>query len=202
MSVPLTKELVESSARSLLEMISRIHARGWCDATSGNYSVLVRREPTVLLITRSGVDKGRISAEDLLPIGQDGRPIGGRTDKPSAETAIHLTLVRDNAAAAVLHTHSVWGTLLSELFVEQRGFTLSGYEMLKGIRGVDSHRDAVWGFLVGVLAFLGLSHAMAAVVSTSVAVVRTSWPPSHGSSRRSCMPWLRSAMSELGRLWK
>ncbi len=98
----------------------------------------------MLLITRSGVDKGRISAEDLLPIGQDGKPIGGRTDKPSAETAIHLTLVRETAAAAVLHTHSVWGTLLSELFVEQRGFTLSGYEMLKGIHGVDSHRDSVW----------------------------------------------------------
>jgi len=37
-----------------------------------------------------------------------------------------------------------------------------------GLYGVASrigrHRDAVWGFLVGVLAFLGLSHAMAAVL--------------------------------------
>jgi methylthioribulose-1-phosphate dehydratase len=144
MSQPLTKELVESSARALLETISRVYARGWCEATSGNYSVTVRHDPLVLLITRSGIDKGRIVPEDLLAIGQDGAPIGGRAERPSAETALHLTLVRETGAAAILHTHSVWGTLLGEQFVEQRGFTVSGYEMLKGIEGVGSHRDGVW----------------------------------------------------------
>lgn len=33
--------------------------------TSGNFSAVVSSEPLVLAISRSGVDKGRLSAEDL-----------------------------------------------------------------------------------------------------------------------------------------
>ena len=39
----------------------------------------------------------------------------------------------------MLHTHSVWSTVLSDYFFPQGGFELSGYEMLKGLEGISTH---------------------------------------------------------------
>ena len=63
-----------------------------------------------------------------------------RTDeRPSAETGLHLVLTRQPGVGAVLHTHSVWGTLLSDIFASAGGFHVEGYEMLKGLTGVRTH---------------------------------------------------------------
>ena len=40
---------------------------------------------------------------------------------------------------AVLHTHSVWATVLSDLYHPQGGVVLEGYEMLKGLEGIRTH---------------------------------------------------------------
>jgi methylthioribulose-1-phosphate dehydratase len=45
---------------------------------------------------------------------------------------------------AVLHVHSVWGTLLSEKYGPTGGFWLEGYEMLKGLSGIKSHESRIW----------------------------------------------------------
>jgi methylthioribulose-1-phosphate dehydratase len=47
-------------------------------------------------------------------------------------------------AGAVLHTHSVWSTVLSGTFASQGGLGLEGYEMLKGLEGVRTHRHREW----------------------------------------------------------
>ncbi|MCP4814944.1 MAG: methylthioribulose 1-phosphate dehydratase, partial [Planctomycetaceae bacterium] len=44
----------------------------------------------------------------------------------------------------ILHTHSVWATLLSEQFFGQGGFTMTDYEMLKGLDEVTSHEHQEW----------------------------------------------------------
>ena len=90
-----------------------LHARGWALATSGNFSAVVRREPLVLAISRSGVDKGRLVAADILQVDGNGLPLEADA-RPSDETVVHLAVVRERGAGAVLHTHSVWNTLLSE----------------------------------------------------------------------------------------
>jgi methylthioribulose-1-phosphate dehydratase len=64
--------------------------------------------------------------------------------KPSAETLLHLAVVRSTGAGAVLHTHSVWSTILSDYYVAQGGFFIQGYEMLKGLDGVGSHEHREW----------------------------------------------------------
>ena len=64
--------------------------------------------------------------------------------RPSAETALHLAVVQSQGAGAVLHTHSVWSTVLSELYSPERGLRLSGFEMLKGLEGVRTHLHAEW----------------------------------------------------------
>jgi methylthioribulose-1-phosphate dehydratase len=62
--------------------------------------------------------------------------------RPSDETVVHLAVVRERAAGSVLHTHSVWGTLLSEAAGDEGGLTLAGFEMLKGLSGVATHDHA------------------------------------------------------------
>ena len=64
--------------------------------------------------------------------------------KPSAETLLHIEIARRRGAGAVLHTHSVWTTVLSDLHAAAGGFTIEGYEMLKGLHGVRSHDHREW----------------------------------------------------------
>jgi methylthioribulose-1-phosphate dehydratase len=61
--------------------------------------------------------------------------------RPSAEASIHLAIVRTRGAGAVLHTHSLWSTILSEA---GDGLALQGYEMLKGLEGVTTHHHSEW----------------------------------------------------------
>ena len=55
-----------------------------------------------------------------------GRILEGRAGKASDETRLHLTLVRQAGAGSVLHTHSVWGTLLSAANFSAGTLTLVG----------------------------------------------------------------------------
>jgi methylthioribulose-1-phosphate dehydratase len=120
-----------------------LHARGWALGTSGNFSAVVRRQPLGLAISRSGVDKGRLSPRDFLEVDATGRPIEGG-GRPSDETVVHLAVVGERSAGAVLHTHSVWGTVLSEAEGDAGGLALTGYEMLKGLSGVRTHEHREW----------------------------------------------------------
>jgi methylthioribulose-1-phosphate dehydratase len=47
-------------------------------------------------------------------------------------------------AGAVLHTHSMWSTLLSDRHSARRGLVVEGYEMLKGLHGVATHEHREW----------------------------------------------------------
>ena len=64
--------------------------------------------------------------------------------KPSAETLLHLAVVRVTGAGAVLHTHSVWSTILSDYHNGRGGFFIEGYEMLKGLEGIGTHEHREW----------------------------------------------------------
>jgi methylthioribulose-1-phosphate dehydratase len=120
-----------------------LHARGWALGTSGNFSAVVRREPLVLAISRSGVDKGRLAPADILEVDGNGLPLEAEA-RPSDETVVHLAVVCERGAGAVLHTHSVWNTLLSEAAGDAGGLRLCGYEMLKGLAGVSTHEHDEW----------------------------------------------------------
>jgi methylthioribulose-1-phosphate dehydratase len=123
-------------ARQLAEIGRRFYARGWALGTSGNFSAVVARKPLRLAITASSVPKGALTARDILQCDERGQVIG-RKGRPSAETLLHVEVVRLRGAGAVLHTHSVWSTMLSESW--GAALTIEGYEMLKGLAGVASH---------------------------------------------------------------
>ena len=118
--------------------------RGWSVGTSSNYSIVLSRDPLELLITASGKDKGRLVHGDFVRIGADGRPVADGQPKSSAETLLHVVAAGQPGVGAVLHTHSIWGTLLSDFYWPQGGFEIAGYEMLKGLEGVSSHEYTAW----------------------------------------------------------
>jgi methylthioribulose-1-phosphate dehydratase len=134
-------------ARAFNVIGSDFHARGWVLGTSGNFSTVISRKPLKLIITASSVSKGDIRPADVLTVGANGAPVGksGTSGlRPSAETALHVAVVKSRGAGAVLHTHSVWSAVLSELCGAERGLRLSGFEMLKGLEGVRTHEHTEW----------------------------------------------------------
>jgi methylthioribulose-1-phosphate dehydratase len=130
-------------ASALAEIGRALHSRGWALGTSGNFSAVVRREPLRLAITPTGLDKGSLTSAQILEVDDAGCVVRGR-GRPSAETAIHLAIARMTSAGAVLHTHSVWSTVLSGIHASKGGLLLEGYEMLKGLHGVTSHQHREW----------------------------------------------------------
>ncbi len=139
-----------AAVQSKLAAVSRrCYARGWALGTSGNFSAVVSRRPLRLAITASAVPKGRLSRLDILQCDERGHVVGGGkrargSRRPSAETLLHLEIARLRNAGAVLHTHSVWTTVLSDLHNAHGGVWLEGYEMLKGLAGVSSHEHREW----------------------------------------------------------
>jgi methylthioribulose-1-phosphate dehydratase len=132
-----------SLAIQLASFGREFHSRGWALGTSGNYSAVLKRKPLRLLITSSGLDKSALSPKAFLKIDQNAKVLRGK-GKPSAETFLHLAVVRARNAGCVLHTHSVWSTLLSERHAGKGGLAISGYEMLKGLEGVKTHEHREW----------------------------------------------------------
>jgi len=123
------------------ELVAAIHfcfQRGWAPGTGGNFSAVQTRSPLRLLITPSGVNKGQVTGEELLEIDATGAVLRGQ-GKTSAETQLHLAIVASRRAGAVMHTHSVWSTLLSRRYAAAGELTIEGYEMLKGLQGVQTH---------------------------------------------------------------
>jgi len=138
----MAEELLEMGQR-LAEIGRRLDDRNWVLGTSGNFSVVVQRQPLRLAITPSGVSKGALSPNQCLEIDADLAVIQG-TGKPSAEARLHLEIVTARGANAVLHTHSLWSTLLSDEHASREGLGIEGYEMLKGLAGVSSHQHREW----------------------------------------------------------
>lgn len=140
---------------ALIEVGQIFWQRGWSVGTSSNYSVVVNRDPLQLLLTASGKHKGRLTRGDFVLVDAQGQATLGTAGaatgttavaqpKSSAETLLHCVAAEQAGAGAVLHTHSVWSTVLSDRFAPQGGILLEGYEMLKGLSGVTTHEHAQW----------------------------------------------------------
>ena len=131
-------------AEYFVSLGSDFHRRGWVLGTSGNFSAVVEREPIRLAITASSVDKGRLRPDQILEVDGEGCVVKMAEGKPSAETLLHVAIVGTLGAGAVLHTHSVWSTVLSDYHIGHCGFFIEGYEMLKGLEGVATHEHREW----------------------------------------------------------
>jgi L-fuculose-phosphate aldolase len=95
----------ESHRRALAEVGRRMYAARLVAGADGNASVRVG--PERLLVTPSGVAKGRLAPEDLVLVDLDGRPVG--RGRPSSELGMHLAVYRQRPdVAAAVHAHPPW----------------------------------------------------------------------------------------------
>ena len=131
------------AAADLAEIGRGFYARGWVLGTSGNFSAVISREPLRLAITSTGLDKGNLAPRQFLEIDDATNVVRGE-GRPSAEALLHLAIARGLDVGAILHTHSVWSTVLSRSHASQGGIALEGFEMLKGLEGVRTHKHREW----------------------------------------------------------
>ena len=134
----IAKKIAEAT-KELRRLGKDYHRRGWCLGTSGNFSVVLEHDPLLVLVTASGKDKSQLRKEDFAIVDENATPIIKDGPKPSAEALLHVTAIKHTGAGAVLHTHSVWSTILSEKHFKNRSLTIDGYEMLKGLDGIKTH---------------------------------------------------------------
>jgi methylthioribulose-1-phosphate dehydratase len=132
------------AAEELVRLGTDFHRRSWMLGTSGNLSAVLSRDPLRVAITASSIDKGRMTTNQILEIDDNATMLRGGDGRPSAETLLHLEVVRSTGAGAVMHTHSVWTTVLSDYHHDHGGFHIEGYEMLKGLEGVRTHEHREW----------------------------------------------------------
>ncbi len=142
MTQAITDSAIELAA-SLAEAAGGFYRHGWVFGTGGNFSAVVSQEPLRLVITASGMDKGRLTTDQFVQVDGDGNVVAG-DGRPSDETKLHLTIVRQRPAMSVLHTHSVWSATISTLLMNESGIEIAGYEMLKGLAGVRTHEHREW----------------------------------------------------------
>jgi methylthioribulose-1-phosphate dehydratase len=129
---------IQQEIEALCALAQECARRGWVPATAGNFSV---RDPGsgAILISRSGLDKGRMTPADLVALDADGLVAEGE-GKPSAESGLHVVVyTKRPQARAIAHVHSIWNTLLSARCVDAGRVEMSGYELLKALAGVESH---------------------------------------------------------------
>lgn len=127
-----------TAAAQIVETGRRLDARGLAPATAGNYSV--RLADGSIAVTVSGQHKGRLNAAGVMRVDAQGQALDAK--RPSAETLLHcLVYAIDPAAGAVLHTHSVSGTVLSRALGDS--IPLTGYELLKIFPGTDTHDTTI-----------------------------------------------------------
>ncbi|AZN42061.1 methylthioribulose 1-phosphate dehydratase [Paenibacillus albus] len=118
----------------LTEVKSLFASRGWFPGTSGNLSIRVgdyKPDEFHFAITASGKDKSLSTSEDFLFVDQAGKPCETTRLKPSAETLIHCEIYRQTGAGAIFHIHSVFNSIVSELFWERKSIPVDGVELIK-----------------------------------------------------------------------
>jgi len=117
---------------ALSESCRTVHALGWMPSTAGNLSV--READDELLITASGVDKGALTATDVVRVALDGVTCAPGEGRPSAETSIHAAIYRATDARAVVHAHPPYATTVASLVGAPdatRTLDVGGYELVK-----------------------------------------------------------------------
>lgn len=126
----------ETASAEIIAVGGRLDQRGLAPATAGNYSM--RLDDGSVAVTVSGAHKGRLTPDQVMRVDMDGAALDGK--KPSAETLLHcLVYAIDPGAGAVLHTHSVAGTVLSRALAGRPAIVLEGYELLKIFPGTPTH---------------------------------------------------------------
>lgn len=140
MSLP-ASEQIRAAGAVLAAEASRFSGYGWMRGTSGNLSVVVGRDPLVLAVTASGLEKSELTERDVVLIGADGLGIDPTDSRPpSAEAGLHAHIAARTGANAIFHVHAFDAVVAGHRW--PGGVAIRDMEMLKGI-GHRAHDETV-----------------------------------------------------------
>eukprot|EP00606_Chrysophyceae_sp_TOSAG23-5_P000395 GSChrysophyteH2.ASY1.ANO1.287.1 assembled CDS len=111
---------------------------GWVTGTGGSISI---RHGDRIYMTPSGVQKERISPDELFVLDVDGNILATPKRKPrftpklSDCSPLFLHAFKQRNAGAVLHSHAVSSNLITSICEGQNAFRISHQEMIKGLAG-------------------------------------------------------------------
>ena len=92
----------------IVQVCRKVYENKFVSAYDGNISV--RNSPNTFLITRSGVCKGEVSANDILEIDASGKLVSG-AGKVSTENKLHLYAYSKRPEVnAVVHCHPIYAS--------------------------------------------------------------------------------------------
>jgi methylthioribulose-1-phosphate dehydratase len=117
----------------IVELCKQFYSQGWVSGTGGGMSI---REAGRIYIAPSGVQKERISEDDLYIMDEAGSVLQQPTTpglSPSACQPLFFNAFRLRDAGAVIHSHAVWAMLVTLL--NRESFECTEIEMIKGIEG-------------------------------------------------------------------
>lgn len=98
----------------MVEICHRLSARGFVTATDGNVSL--RLASGNVLTTRTSINKGMVTADDLVEVDKHGVPLTAHRSeliapKPSTELGMHLYIYSQRPDVnAVVHAHPTYAT--------------------------------------------------------------------------------------------
>jgi methylthioribulose-1-phosphate dehydratase len=128
----------ETAVAAVIAAGRNASARHWVPATSGNFSV--RIDDNRIAITRSGVDKGALTAGDVLIQTLDAPLLPGS----SAEAALHIRQYLDSPeTGAIFHIHGPYSTVIGQIHLAEGVVQLGGWELQKAFSGVSTHETIV-----------------------------------------------------------
>jgi methylthioribulose-1-phosphate dehydratase len=139
----ITTATLDAAGAALAAEAARFAGLGWMRGTSGNLSVTLTRNPLRLAVTASGLDKGELTAADIVVVDERGDAVdglGGSQQRPSAEAGLHARIAQVSGAGAVVHLHALAAVVAAERWPD--GVVLHDLEMLKGI-GHSAHDEVV-----------------------------------------------------------
>lgn len=158
-------------AELVCELCRSFYALGWASGTGGGIAI---RGSDGIYVAPSGVQKERIAPADVFVL--DGGRLGGahvvrRPTDGSLQLSecqpLFFNAFRDRDAGAALHSHSLWPVLAARLASPSGApgtLRLSGYEMLKGLRGKGCFDEVHIPIIANTARESELSESMAAAM--------------------------------------
>jgi methylthioribulose-1-phosphate dehydratase len=125
---------VDDLSTLICDLARSFYGLGWVSGTGGGICL---RDGEQVIIAPSGVQKERMSPEQMFTIALDGSIVTRPADsslRPSECSALFLKAINLRNAGAVIHSHSMNAMAATLLFGEE--FSISHLEMIKGIHGM------------------------------------------------------------------
>ena len=155
-----------SDPRALIvELCKHFYGQGWVSGTGGGISI---RDGNRIFMAPSGVQKERLSPEDLFVLDLEGEVV----ERPANEALrvsecqpLFLAAYQKRNAGAVLHSHSEKALLATLVFDDV--FEITHLEMMKGISGIGYHDSLRVPIIENAARERDLAESMAAAIDAN-----------------------------------